>query len=72
MGMSMVLFSNTTRWWSRWEVMHQIMVQIGDVMPFLTNEDPSSSATHSDLLKIVQNTDGYQLLRVELVAVVEC
>ena len=70
-GKSMALFSNT-RWWSRWEVMHQIKVQFGVVVPFLTNEDLRSSAAHSHLLAIVQNTPRYQSLRVELASVVDC
>lgn len=37
MGKSMALFSKT-RWQSRWVVMHQIMVQFSDVVPFLINE----------------------------------
>ena len=69
-GKSMASFSKT-RWWSRWEVMHQIMVQFGDVVPFLTNADLGSPATCSHLLEIVQNTQKYHLLRVELAAVVD-
>ena len=25
-----------TRWWSKWEILHQIMLQFGDIEPFLT------------------------------------
>ncbi len=70
-GKSMASFSKT-RWWSRWEVMHQIMVQFGDVMPFLTSDDLGSSATRSHLLAIMQNTQQCQLLQAELAAVVDC
>ena len=52
---SMASFSKT-RWWSWWEVMHQIMVQFGDVMPFLTNADLGSSVTRSNS---VQNTQQH-------------
>ena len=55
---SMASFSKT-RWWSQWEVMHQMMVQFGDVMPFLTNADLGSSVTHSNLLAMVQNTQQH-------------
>ena len=51
--------------------MHQIMVQFGDVVPFLTNPDLVSPATCSHLLEIVQSTQQYHLLRVELAAVVD-
>lgn len=46
MGKSMALFSKT-RWQSRWMVMHQIMVQFGDVVPFLTNEGHSFPFSHN-------------------------
>ena len=69
-GKSMASFSKT-RWWSRWEVMHQIMVQFGDVVPFRTNADLGSPATCSHLLEIVQSTQQYHLLRVELAAVID-
>ena len=51
--------------------MHQIMVQFGDVVPFLANPDLGSPATCSHLLEIVQSTQQYHLLRVELAAVVD-
>ena len=41
-----------TRWWSRWEVIEQISVQFGDVLPFLRREDLGSTSTTSKLLKI--------------------
>ena len=34
-GKSIVTHSKT-RWWSRWQVMHQLFLQFGDVHPFLT------------------------------------
>ena len=70
-GKSMASFSKT-RWWSRWEVMYQIMVQFGDVLPFLTNADLGSTVTRSNLLAMVQNTQQHQFLRVELASVVDC
>ena len=70
-GKSMASFSKT-RWWSRWEVMYQIIVQFGDAVPFLTNADLGSTVTRSNLLAIVQNTQQYQFLIVELASVVDC
>ena len=32
-GRAMPMFSKT-RWWSRWEVLHHIMLLFGDVEPF--------------------------------------
>lgn len=51
-GKSIVSFSKT-RWWSRSEVVHQIMVQFGDMVPFLTNVDLGSTVTCSNLLAMV-------------------
>ena len=43
-----------TRWWSQWEVMHQLMVSFGDVEPFLTisRSDNIAPATVTKLLSI--------------------
>lgn len=34
-GKSMASYSKT-QWWSKWEILHQIMIQFGDIEPFLT------------------------------------
>ena len=68
-GRAMATFSKT-RWWSRWEVMHQLMVQFGDVEPFLTNTDVGA-ATSSHLLNMLQNTQQCQMLRVELAVLID-
>ena len=62
-GRLMASYSKT-RWWSRWEVMHQLMLQFGDVEPFRTRVDVSTS-TRSQLLTILQKTPCH-LLKVEL------
>ena len=48
------------------------MVQFGDVVPFLANADLGSTVTCSSLFAMVQNTQQYQFLRVELASVVDC
>jgi hypothetical protein len=30
-----IVTHSKTRWWSRWEIMHQLFLQFGDVHPFL-------------------------------------
>ena len=67
-GRSMASFSKT-RWWSRWEVLHQLMLQFGDVESFLTRVDVGTS-TRSQLLTILQNTPMCHLLKVELAIVI--
>ena len=61
---------STTRWWSRFEVMHQVMVQFGDIESFLRNEDVSS-VTSSKLLEIMCNVEKRLTLQLELAAVID-
>ena len=49
-GISVKSFS-ATRWWSRWEVFHQVFLLFGDVLPFL-KETKASPATSSKLLQL--------------------
>jgi len=43
-----------TRWWSRWEVIEQVAVQFGDVLPFLCKEDLGSATTMAKLMPFLQ------------------
>ena len=47
-GVSMRTYS-ATRWWSKWEVMQQLMVQFGGVEPFLIKYPDMSPATNAKL-----------------------
>lgn len=51
-GRPMASYS-ATRWWSKWEVMDQILVQFGDIESFLTTNDSLSPASNKKL------TDSY-------------
>ena len=53
-GRSMASYSKT-RWWSRWGVYHQILVQFGDVLPFLEQNIDLTHTTCLKLLTIVKN-----------------
>ena len=59
-----------TRWWSRWEVMHQILQQFGDVEPFLRATSVSPS-TCNKLLKILSDPQQIALVKFELAAVID-
>ena len=48
-GKSMATYS-PTRWWSRWEVIEQVSVQFGDVLPFLRRDDLGSATTTAKLM----------------------
>ena len=53
-GRAMASYSET-RWWSRWEVLHQIVQQFGDVNPFLREQTEFSVATRRKLLQILED-----------------
>ena len=44
---------SSTRWWSRWEVMHQAMIYYGDIVPFLEENPEMSPSTTSKLLAVL-------------------
>ena len=69
-GKSMATYS-PTRWWSRWEVMEQVSIQFGDVLPFLQCDDIGSATTTSKLLMFFTDLQKRALLEVELAAVID-
>lgn len=40
-----------TQWWSRWEVMQQVLVQFEDLLPFLDRKQDNGSALREKLLE---------------------
>ena len=69
-GKSMPSFSKT-RWWSRWEVMQQIMTQFGDVVPFLDGNQDIGPSLRQKLLDILKDNQNLRLLKIELAATVD-
>ena len=69
-GRSMQSYS-PTRWWSRWEVMEQLLVQFGDVDIFLHHEDIGSPATLSKLIGVFSDQSKNTYLQIELASVVD-
>ena len=69
-GRAMSLYSDT-RWWSHWEVLHQLLLQFGDVVPFLDAHADLSPAAQKKLLQILSNPQRLACLRIELAAVVD-
>lgn len=67
---SMASYS-ATRWWSRWEVMEQLLVQFGDIEKFLKNENLGSPHIRSKLLAIFADTQKRAYLEIELAAVID-
>ena len=69
-GKSMSSFC-PTRWWSRWEVMKQVMLYFGDVGPFLESNPELSPATRRKLLDMLQNPRVKASIQIELAAIVD-
>ena len=60
-----------TRWWSKWEVMNQLVKSFGDIEPFLRSADDFSGNTRARLLEYFDNPVKLQSLKVELAAIVD-
>ena len=69
-GKAMSSYSST-RWWSKWEVMSQIMSFFGDVAPFLHANPELSPATNRKLLQMLQNPTVKAYVQIELAAIVD-
>ena len=64
---------STTRWWSLWEVLKQLLQYFGDVQPFFMECEWSPAARHR-CLQVLQNQtapNSAEILQVELAAVVD-
>ena len=62
---------SVTRWWSRWEVIEQVSVQFGDVLPFLRREGLGSAMTTAKLVTFFTDPQKKALLEVELATVMD-
>jgi hypothetical protein len=61
----------TTRWWSKWEILQQVLLCFGFVEPFLRENQELSKATRQHLLEIFDDPQDAQDLRLELAAVID-
>ena len=52
-GKSVRTYSKT-RWWSQWEVIEQMLVMFGDILPFLEDNSDLGPATRTKMLAILQ------------------
>uniref|UniRef100_A0A1X7U381 DUF4371 domain-containing protein n=1 Tax=Amphimedon queenslandica TaxID=400682 RepID=A0A1X7U381_AMPQE len=68
-GISMKSYSKT-RWWSRWEVMEQMLTHFNDIPLFLGNEEVTS-VTANKLSEVLVDTSKRGLLKLELAAVID-
>ena len=66
----MKMFSKT-RWWSTWEVIHPVMKQIGDVLPFLQQNQDIGPSLRQKLLDTSINPNSVSLLKIEMAIVAD-
>ena len=69
-GKAMATYSHT-RWWSKWEVMQQLLLQFGDIKPFLIKNSDIGPHTRPRLLSFFEDTQKLHHLKIELAAVVD-
>ena len=62
---------STTRWWSKWEILQQVLLYFGFVEPFLRENEEICRSSRLHLLEIFDNPQDAQDLRLELAAVVD-
>ena len=62
---------SSTRWWSKWEVMHRVMLYFGDIAPFLEENPELSPATRGKLLEMLQNTSIQAHIQTEIAGIVD-
>uniref|UniRef100_A0A1X7V442 DUF4371 domain-containing protein n=1 Tax=Amphimedon queenslandica TaxID=400682 RepID=A0A1X7V442_AMPQE len=60
-----------TRWWSRWEIYKQLLVQFGDVKPFLEKNSDIGSSLKPKLLKFMTDPSTLQYLKIELASAID-
>ena len=58
-GFNVRLLSKTS-WWSRWEVINQIMELFGDIEPFLIENDDLAPHTRQKMIKILPKKHIYR------------
>lgn len=60
-----------TRWWSRWEIYHQLLLQYGDIEPFLLRNPDLGPSLRPKLLGILADINAQAQLKCELAIVVD-
>ena len=69
-GKAMSLFC-PTRWWSRWEVINQVMAYFGDIVPFLESNPELSPATRRKLLDMLNDSNVKSCIQIEMAVVID-
>ena len=69
-GQSMSRYS-ATRWWSKWEVVKQVMVYFGDIEPFLEENEDIGPSLRPKLLAFFHTSQTKSKLQIEIAATVD-
>ena len=69
-GQSIQTYSET-HWWSKWEVLNQVVIYFGFVKPFLWESEEICPSSHEHLLEIVDNPQKFQDLHLELATLID-
>ena len=59
------------RWWSKWEVIKQVMLYFADVEPFLRENEDFGPHLRLKLLTFFDNPQNTSKLQVEIAATVD-
>ena len=62
---------SATRWWSKWEMFKQLLLQFGDIEPFLNRNTDLGPSSRPRLLAILSDQEKLKHLKLELAAVIE-
>ena len=62
---------SATRWWSKWEVIKQVMLSFGDVEPFLRENDDVGPALRPKLLALFDVPQTKSKLQMEMAATID-
>jgi len=62
---------SATRWWSKWEVMRQLMLYFGDLRPFIEENEDITPAYKLKILGFIHDSGKLTRLKVELAATVD-
>ena len=62
---------SSTRWWSKWEVMKQMLLYFSDIAPFLNENDEIGSDLQPKLLDVLNDVHKCASLHIELAGVVD-
>lgn len=62
---------SATRWWSKWELYHQLLWQFGDILPFLQNNAGLGPQSRHKLLSFLHDAQKMTYLKIELASVID-